>query len=35
MQLPVPLTSTRVNLQDYLINVFLALVYLVIGTLGL
>jgi len=29
--IPVPLTSTRVNLQDYSVNVILALVYLVIG----
>jgi len=28
----VPLTSTRVNLQDYTVNVLLALVYLIIGT---
>lgn len=31
LQVRVPLTSTRVNLQDYLINVLLAVVYLVIG----
>ncbi len=31
MQVLVPLTSTRVNMQDYLINVLLAVVYLVIG----
>ena len=29
--LQVPLTSTRVNMQDYLVNVSLALVYLLIG----
>ncbi len=28
----VPLTSTRVNLQDYSVNVLLALVYLIIGS---
>jgi len=31
MQIAVPLTSTRVNLRDYSVNVVLALVYLVIG----
>jgi len=31
LQLMVPLTSTRVNLQDYLLNILLALVYLAIG----
>ncbi len=30
-KVPVPLTSTRVDLQDYSVNVLLALVYLVIG----
>jgi sigma-B regulation protein RsbU (phosphoserine phosphatase) len=31
LEVMVPLTSTRVDLQDYLINVLLAMVYLVIG----
>ena len=29
--IPVPLTSTRVNIRDYSVNVVLALVYLIIG----
>ncbi len=31
LQVDVPLTSTRVNLQDYMVNLMLALVYLSIG----
>ncbi len=31
LQVEVPLTSTRVNMQDYLVNLMLALVYLGIG----
>lgn len=31
IQVRVPLTSTRVNMQDYAVNVVLALIYLVIG----